>query len=147
MRLTKISAATGEHGFEFVVVNRSQRSCQLIGYPAVRINSGQRALPFIYANGGGPYVTTNPPKMVTLKPGGSVLFEVVKYRCDVGTGASASSIRIWLPGVAGSRVLLLPKPYDEGYSYCSPASPPASSDLGNTVVVSPLVEAPTALTP
>lgn len=128
---------TGEHAVAFTIVNRGRQTCLLIGYAAVRLSDRRGPLPFVYAEGGGAYVTTEMPTIVRLKPGARTHFVVAKYRCDGRIARTATAIRIWLPGVAGSLTRRLERPVAD-LSYCARYPGDEPVDPGNYVVVSPI---------
>jgi len=94
-----MSEYTGEESLDIVVTNTGRKTCLLIGYRPVVIQAGKRALPFTYDDGGGAYLSTQAPTLLTLRPGSQAAFVVAKYRCDVGDLAAGTSMDIWLPGV------------------------------------------------
>jgi hypothetical protein len=134
---TYVSPMTGEHAAMYALTNRGPAACTLKGYPQVVLTDATGAvLPFRYANGGGPYVTSARPVTVVLAHGASVYVLVAKYRCDLGIEANATTIRLTLPthgtafawreavGISGSM----------GLSYCRGGQ----HDPGQLVAVSPV---------
>lgn len=107
------SPQTGEHGRVFALVNRGGETCMLDGTPRVALYHGRRSLPFLYRfSAGHPeprYPSSAPPHAVLLRPGTSAYFLVAKYRCDAGTTAEASDMRIRLPGVTQALRIALPE--------------------------------------
>jgi hypothetical protein len=100
-----LSPVTGEHRSFHKLVSRGRRACTLDGYPQIRLYAHGVALPLRYSCGGGTYVTHAAPGLLTLRPGGAAWFLVAKYRCDLGTIATATSITVTLSGAAsGSRM-------------------------------------------
>lgn len=93
-----VSPVTQELVFIFRLSNQGSKSCQLDGYPALRIlNSTRRVLRFTYTHyPPGPFdVTTAPPRRVALTPHSNAFFEVNKVTCPTPVAAS--------PGASGSR--------------------------------------------
>jgi hypothetical protein len=136
----RLSPATGENAGFLMLVNGGDQACTLSGYPRVRLYAGGRAMPFHYASGGGPYVTTSPPATVTLKPGGPVWFLLAKYRCDEGEVSVATTITVTWSGADAAPLSI---PIAAGYvtgdlAYCAGGS----ADPGQTVTVSPFELAP-----
>jgi hypothetical protein len=129
---------TGEHADLFELTNVSNRACVLDGYPRVSLSSQGKRLPFVYADGGGLYVTKRRPQRVTLGPGGHGYFLVAKYRCDVGVRDTATSIRVVLPGSTGAFTLDLSGRSAAGLDYCRRSPGPQRVDPGNRVVASPI---------
>jgi len=103
-----LSPATGEHGDIYTVKNTGSTPCTLSGYPTVTLTSGGRPLGFQYVHGGGPYVTRKPPVVVSLRPGATGYFLLAKYRCDLQSTATATTVRIRLPGQVTEHVLPTP---------------------------------------
>jgi hypothetical protein len=100
---------TGEHRSFHKLVSHGRRACTLDGYPQIRLYAHGVALSLRYSRGGGTYVTRAAPELVTLRPGGAAWFLVAKYRCDLGTIATATSVTVTLSGAAtGYR---MPAPY------------------------------------
>ena len=135
LRLVQVflSPMTGEHGSFYKLVNHGGRVCTLDGYPRIRLYAHGVALPFRYSSGGGTYVTRAAPELVTLRPGGAAWFLVAKYRCDLGTIATATSMTVTLPGArTGYR---MPPPSSSSMDYCRGGP----SDPGQLVTVSPVV--------
>jgi hypothetical protein len=131
---------TGESAGFLMLVNGGGQACTLSGYPRVRLYAGGHLMPFHYASGGGPYVTTRPPGTVTVRPGGAARFLVAKYRCDFGEVSAATAITVTWSG-AGQASLTIPVEarYVTGdLAYCSGGS----TDPGQTVTVSPFELAP-----
>jgi hypothetical protein len=129
---------TGEHAIVIVIANNGHKTCLLIGYPAVAIFAGKRRLPFSYDDGGGAYLSTVAPRLLTLQPGDHAAFVVAKYRCDVGELVVGTSIEIWLPGVPGSKRLALSGNGVGMFAVCRKFKANGPPDPGNTVAVSPL---------
>lgn len=134
--------ATGEHAIELEIRNSGAAACSLIGYPTVAFRSNRGTLPFRYTDGGGPYLPAAPPKLHTIRPGARVWFIVAKYRCDAGTLASATAITVHLPGVAGTRTLLLRHRYAGWIGYCRKFKRNGPPDPGNKVAISAISVTP-----
>lgn len=130
-----MSEYTGEESLDIVVTNTGRKTCLLIGYPAVVIQAGKRALPFTYDDGGGAYLSTQAPTLLTLRPGSQAAFVVAKYRCDVGDLAAGTSMDIWLPGVPATKTMSLAL---GSFPLCRKFKPTGPPDPGNTITVSPL---------
>lgn len=127
---------TGEHGSFYKLANHGRRACTLEGYPRIRLYAHGVALPFRYSRGGGTYVTRAAPRLVTVPPGGAAWFLVAKYRCDLGTIATATSMTVTLPG---ARIRYrMPASYSSSIDYCRGGP----SDPGQLVTVSPVVASP-----
>jgi len=118
LRLVQVflSPMTGEHGSFYKLANHERRACTLEGYPRIRLYAHGVALPFRYSRGGRTYVTRAAPRLVTVRPGGAAWFLVAKYRCDLGTIATATSMTVTLPGARiGYR---MPAPYSSSIDHC-----------------------------
>jgi len=137
-----VPAQTGEHAIEIEIRNLSPATCSLKGYPTVAFRSGRRALPFRYRDGGGPYLPGAGPRLVRVRPGRMVWFIVAKYRCDVGTLASATAIDVRLPGSDRWQSLPLRHRYVGWIGYCRRASGSRRPDPGNTVAMTPVSATP-----
>jgi hypothetical protein len=125
-----LSPMTGEHGSFYKLVNHGRRACTLEGYPRITLYTHGVALPFGYSRGGGTYVTRAAPGLVTLRPGGTAWFLVAKYRCDLGTISTATSMTVTLPG--GRTGYRMPAPSSSSMDYCRGGP----SDPGQLVTVS-----------
>jgi Protein of unknown function (DUF4232) len=133
-----VSPMTGEHALMYALTNRGAVTCTVEGYPRVVLygRSGI-ALPFRYTKGGGPYVTRGRPRTVVLAPGSSAHVLVAKYRCDIGTAATATTIRLTLPGARGATFTgreAVGGPGSPDLSYCRGGP----HDSGQAVAVSPI---------
>jgi hypothetical protein len=124
---------TQQQGEIFAIENRSNRACSLTGYPRIALITGARLLPFVYRHGGGPAVTTAPPRRVELRPGGRAYLEVVHNSCVGRTSARALKTLITLPGGGGTVVAALVRTGSHELDYCA-----SRSDPGNLVTVSAL---------
>lgn len=133
-----VVAMTGEHAVMYVLTNRGPVTCTVHGYPQVTLYDAEAdVLPFHYATGGGPYVTSGKPVTVVLAHGASAYVLVAKYRCDLRIVRNATAIRLAFPaahgqvfaqreavGISGSA----------GLSYCRGGP----HDPGQLVTVSPV---------
>jgi hypothetical protein len=142
----RVVPMTGEHAILYTLANRGPRACTVGGYPRVTLYAASgRALPFRYADGGGPYVTRARPAIVTLAPRGTAYLLVAKYRCDLGIVATAATIRLTLPVRAG-QVFAVREPDGvpgaPGLSYCTGGP----GDPGQLVTLSPVESAAQATT-
>lgn len=97
-----VSPATGEQGVVYTLKNEAEQSCYVLGYPDVTLQDRSgRALAFHYVRDHVQYVTSQPPRRVSLRPGSISYFLVAKYRCDVGQTAVATMITVVMPGGPG----------------------------------------------
>ena len=131
----EVSPMTGEHGVLYELVNHGRLPCVLAGYPDITLYASGAALPFRYAHGGGPYVTSRSPAAVTLQRGQAAWVLVAKYRCDLGIIRNATTIRLILPGAPRTVLTRRVAPGAGVWtlSYCRGGS----GDPGQTVTVSP----------
>jgi hypothetical protein len=133
-----ISPETGERGHILRLTNLTTRSCALHGYPGVSFYSHRTLLPFRVV-WGGRYGTGGKPRTVLLHPGARASFLVAKYRCDAGTAATASELRVYPPNTM--RQLRLGLRRVSEISYCRGFKRPQPNDPGNTLYVSPVSRA------
>jgi Protein of unknown function (DUF4232) len=110
-------------------VNRSAGTCTLLGHPRVELVD-TAVLPFQIWYSTGHYVTADPPAKVRLAPGGTAHVIVAKYRCDLGTDRTATTLRLTLPGDDAAIVVAVPGTFDHCIGRLR--------DPGNTVEVSPI---------
>jgi hypothetical protein len=134
-----VSPITGEHAVLFALANRGPVACTVRGYPRITLFAARgQALPFRYADGGGPYVTARKPVTVLLAPGASGYVGVAKYRCDLGITGNAAAIRLALSAARG-HVFTAREPVGlrggtSDLSYCRGGP----HDPGQLVTVSPI---------
>lgn len=125
--------AIGEHAILFTLENAGPVSCMLTGYPQVTLYSASgEALPFRYSNGHSSYVTKQPPKPLTLGPGGIAYVLIAKYFCAHGAVADTSSGRLAFPHL-GLDLQTTTDTAGDPFAYCRGSS----SDAGQFVAVSP----------
>ena len=125
------SPKTGQHPLPLVLVNLGSAPCHLDGYPRVALLDARgQVLPFVYRHGGDQMVTSNPPHVVNLPPGGAAYILTNKYRCDLGDKAAAVSVQVTPPANASSMSMSV-----EGVSdlaFCG------AGDPGSTLAISPV---------
>ena len=133
----QMSPATGEHALTLTLTNKSEKYCQLLGYPTLRFYTATgRVLPFTYHRV-SQYFPRIVPQLVGLKPGKRGYFEVAKYRCDRGDLMTPSIITVALAPSAGASLTtkLPPTPGVGLLMYCRGGV----KDPGQLVGVSPIV--------
>jgi Domain of unknown function (DUF4232) len=130
--LPGFGGATGERELTYAVRNVGGRRCSLNGFPVIRLG-GSRPLPFVYETAAGPYLSKSAPRNVTLASHGVAYLQVAKYRCDLGDGPRASSIRITMPNNAGRFIEAVPTTVP-GMAFCVGQD----RDPGNVVRISPI---------
>jgi hypothetical protein len=135
---TSVVPMTGEHAVLYALANRGRQTCTVRGYLRVTLyDADGRALPFRYADGGGPYVTSRKPATVVLAPAALADVLVAKYRCDLGIASNAATIELTLPTSPG-QVFAAREPVGvpgpPGLSYCLGGP----RDPGQLVTVSPI---------
>jgi hypothetical protein len=92
------SEATGQHTATIAVANAGP-ACTLDGYPRiVLLDARRRPLAFRYTHRGDQMITEARPQPVRVAHGGTVYFAFNKYRCDIGSLATARFVRVLLPG-------------------------------------------------
>jgi hypothetical protein len=134
-----VVAMTGEHAVMYTLVNRGPVTCTVRGYPQVVLyGANGDVLPFRYAHGGGPFVTSAKPVTVVLAHGSAAYVLVAKYRCDLGIAANVTAIRLTLTAAHDAefawRVAAGGAGTSAGLSYCR-GGPQAAEQL---VTVSPV---------
>jgi hypothetical protein len=130
-----VSPMTGEHAAVFEVRNLGHSSCALTGYPRVSLyTAAGHRLAFSYTDGHSMYFTSRRPMRVVLAPGKSAFFEIAKYRCDLGITATATLIKLTLPGPA--RIVLTRSPVSDlaSFDYCDGGP----DDPGQRIGISPI---------
>jgi hypothetical protein len=134
-----VVAMTGEHAVMYDLVNRGPVTCTVRGYPQVVLyDANGDVLPFHYAHGGGPFVTSAKPVTVVLAHGSAAHVLAAKYRCDLGIARNVTTIRLTLPAAHDAmfawRVAADGEGTSGGLSYCR-GGPQAAEQL---VTVSPV---------
>lgn len=130
-----ISPAMQEAVEIFALRNIGPSSCQLNGYPIVRVISTTNAvMPFIYGhNLTGPFdVTTKSPERVIVKPESNVYFIVASQTCAVPSVASSSRIEIIPPG--SSQIINVKTVGDWRVYQC----PPGVNSYANHLQITPI---------
>jgi hypothetical protein len=130
---------TGEHAVMYALVNRGPVTCTVRGYPQVVLyDANGDVLPFRYAHGGGPFVTSAKPVTVALAHGSAAYVLVAKYRCDLGIARNVTTIRLTLPAAHDTmftrRVAAGGEGTSGGLSYCRGGP----QDAEQLVTVSPV---------
>ncbi len=141
LRLSVASQAdsgTGEHDDLIVITNATDTRCRMAGYPHIALETDRGPLSFVYADGGWPYVTTSKPRSVILVDRQSAYFLVAKYRCDIGSLATANRVRVSLPHITWSAILQLTRPGVHQLDYCRCYQADQRIDPGNRITVSPI---------
>jgi Protein of unknown function (DUF4232) len=130
-----VSPMTGEHAAVFMLRNLGHASCALRGDPKVDLyTAAGHRLAFSYTDGHSMYFTSHRPGRVVLAAGKAAFFEIAKYRCDLGSSATATVIKVTLPGPA--RIMLTRTPVSAWFSfdYCKGGP----RDPGQTIGISPI---------
>ncbi|HET7142184.1 MAG TPA: DUF4232 domain-containing protein, partial [Candidatus Limnocylindria bacterium] len=131
-----VSEPTGQHSLSLTLTNRSTQPCSLFGYPLISFfDAAGKQLPFDFQNSGDQVVTSKPPQLVVLAPGGAAYVTVNKYRCDAGEQGVAAGLRLGLPGDGTDPLAPLQADFSPDtmrMAYCGPGDP------GSTVAVSPV---------
>jgi hypothetical protein len=129
---------TGEHAVMYALTNRSLATCTVRGYPqAVLYDANGGVLPFRYAAGGGPYVTSRKPSTIVLAHGASAYVLLAKYRCDLGIASNVTAIRLTLRNARGGIFTQQEAAQISGaagLSYCRGGP----DDPGQLITISPL---------
>ena len=108
-----VSEATEQHTLALRLVNRGSRTCALDGYPRVRLLDSRGVIPFPIKHGHDQMITTQPPKPVVVRPGGSAFVILNKNACvsavSSSVGRSTTVIKVGMLGVLGAAVLRVPR--------------------------------------
>jgi hypothetical protein len=144
-----VTEMTGEHAVMYALVNRGPLTCAVRGYPQVMLyDASGDVLPFRYAHGGGPFVTSASPVAVVLAHGSAAHVLVAKFRCDLGIAANVTSIRLTLPAAHGAtftwRVVVGGEGGSAGLSYCR-GGPAAAEQLVTVSPVEPAAQAASSI--
>lgn len=108
-----VSEATGQHTRDWSLTNTAA-PCVLDGYPALSALDGQgRVLGYRYSHSGDQMTTAAAPQAVYLPEGSAAWIRINKYRCDIATQDTATTLLATLP--AGGGTLHLPVNLD----YCT----------------------------
>ena len=119
----------------FALRNVGPSSCQLDGYPTVKvISTTNTVMPFIYGHKlTGPFdVTTQSPKRVVVKPESNVYFIIASQTCVVPSVATSSRFEIVPPG---SSQILSVKTVGAGRLY---QCPPGINSYANHLQITPI---------
>jgi hypothetical protein len=131
-----IEPISQRHPVAFVFENRTDSSCTIDGYPTMLFADARgNHLGFSMEHDGGTMSAPNPPHVVSVPPNGLVFAVADKNTCVEGpSGAAARSVRISLPGGAGTEWMSL----DSVSSY----EPCPAGDPGRTVNVFRIATSP-----
>ena len=130
-----VSPMTGEHAAVFMLRNLGHASCALRGYPKVDLyTAAGHRLAFGYTDGHSMYFTSHRPGRVVLAPGQAAFFEIAKYRCDLGITATATMIKVTLPGPARITLTRSPVSARLTFDYCKGGP----KDPGQRIGISPI---------
>jgi Protein of unknown function (DUF4232) len=95
----RISEKTEQHTLVLVFRNVSATACDMRGYPAIALaDSTGRRLSFVYRPGGDQMLTSAPPGLVRLPPGGYAYSALNKNVCVSFTRTSAARAEVTPPG-------------------------------------------------
>jgi hypothetical protein len=124
-----VSEATGQHTLDVSLTNTSRSPCVLEGYPVVELlDANGHILDFKYLHEGDPMTTRAEPSPVYLPPKAQAWARVNKYRCDIASTDTASTVVLELPRNGGN--MSLAKSQYPVFAYCQEAA-------SLTVTVSP----------
>src|SRR5262249_1896905 len=119
-----VSEKTGQHTLMLRLVNRRRRACVFDGYPRIRTYDRVGLIPFAITHRGDQMLTSRPPSRVVVRPQRAAWVAVNHYRCDLGEGRTATTLRI------DEAVIRLSDRYQR-LAYCGKGDP------GSTLAVSP----------
>lgn len=123
----RVNPTTGENPLPLIVINASDTSCALVGYPRVSLLDGSGSeLPFGVRRLSA---TSHPPVAVDVNPGGAAYVLIDKYRCDKAAVGVATAVTLIPPtddtplqtGLKGAPIAPL---------YCGPGEPGSFLDVG-----------------
>jgi len=133
-----VSEATEQHTLALRLVNRGSRTCALDGYPRVRLLDGRGVIPFRIKHGHDQMITTQPPKPVVVRHGGSAFMILNKNACvnavPSSVGRSTTEIKVGMLGVPNAGVLNVPRRVPFPWrvpEYCG------KGQVGSIIAVSP----------
>lgn len=127
-------STTGHHKILFTIENDGPVSCTVIGYPAVSLSDAHaHVLTFRYTNGQSRFLTSKPPKLVTLGPGGVAYVMIVKYYCNEGRLADVTSAQLTF-AQSDLRLTTTVDTTADPFGYCHGGA----ADPGQLIAVSPV---------
>jgi Protein of unknown function (DUF4232) len=127
----RISEATQQNTLLLLFRNVSAAECVMRGYPAIALaDSAGHRLEFGYRRLGDQMLTSAPPGLVTLPPGGSAYSALNKNSCVGFAPRSAASADVTPPGQREPLVLKLPRYPILGYC--------GAGDPGHTIDIAPI---------
>jgi hypothetical protein len=101
MRLSlgpRVSEKTEQETITVTITNLAARSCQIDGYPTVRLFHQRQRLPFVYRHHGDQMITHARPELIVVNPRSSAYFALNKIACGAFTTTYAQTLRVTLPG-------------------------------------------------
>ena len=124
----RISEATEQNTLVLVFRNVSATACDMRGYPRIALADGSgRRLSFVYRQGGDQMLTSAPPGLVRLPPGGYAYSALNKNSCVSFAQSGAAQAEVTTPGQHEPLVLTLP--HYPILGYCGPRDPGHTIDL------------------
>jgi Protein of unknown function (DUF4232) len=133
----RVSEATEQNTLVLVFRNISASACVMRGYPDIALADGAgRRLPFSYHRHGDQMLTSAPPEVTTLAPGGQAYSAVNKNTCEAFSRHSAASAEVTPPGQ--HQPLLVRLHHYPILGYCGPGEPGHAIDIAP---VEPTMEA------
>jgi hypothetical protein len=134
LRLTagpRFSEATEQHTLLLVFRNISATACHMQGYPGIALyDSTGRRLSFAYRRVGDQMLTSAPPGLVRLPPGGYAYSALNKNTCVSFTQVNAARAEVTPPGQREPLALALP--HYPILDYCG------ASDPGHRIDIAPV---------
>jgi hypothetical protein len=117
---TSLPTASGRINVVITIANVGTRPCVIFGYPQLSLlNRSGRAVPFVYHQSGGMFVTHARPAPVHVSPGASAFAAFEKFRCDLGDKDVVDSMRIAPPDNTQPTTLRV----TASLGYCGPNDP------------------------
>jgi hypothetical protein len=135
-----ISEATEQHTLALRLVNRGSRTCELRGYPRVRLLDRRGVIPFAIKDAHDQMITPRPPRAIVVRPGGSAFMILNKNTCVNAVSSSAARsttvLKIGMFAVPSAALAVLRLPSQVPFpwrvpDYCG------KGQVGSTIAVSP----------
>jgi hypothetical protein len=127
----RTSEATQQETLPLILTNGSSSGCHLFGYPGIAlVDANGRVLPLQYVWSGDQMVTSSPPVMVELPPGGSAYIVTNKNACETTDLMHGVTVRVIPPDDTASLQVSIVD--NVGMDYCG------AGDVGSILHISPV---------
>lgn len=129
---SRVSEATQQETRLLTFRNVSTTGCDMRGYPEIVLSARNgNVLPFRYRRGGDQMITSKPPALVSVPPGGTTYAAINKNSCVARELKTAAGISVVLP-IDHRRMFKITLAPDPVLGYCGPGDP------GHDVDISPI---------